>query len=355
MLNSKDTATALEFASQLPEMLRSMRSGSLIEYTKPTRVEPVTLIDNRAARLPYIEDVMSTALNVFSAYYLQAVSLSVNVGQINVRHILGRLNPNRDVLDSLGQGTAALKSRYSSEGLMKLPFPQDKTWSQEASTSVDTKSVQDNANLSVGKLLDVNVKSGDHEAKFPIQVRLFSKTVLPDVMVHTLSLDSKKQGLGERIHKWRSGQIDLIKDLILCQDMVDAHRENLVKDASGYYQSRVHQKRKNELSAVLSGKSSIAGASSIFILTADTAKELERASRLRLDKFRDREKLFKETYAMLMFVVDPEWETVTIYHRSISDESNISVREMQRANKGDKGPDILDILNALRDNKAPSF
>lgn len=91
----------------------------------------------------------------------------------------------------------------------------------------------------------------------------------------------------------------------MAQDMIDEHRKNLMTDGSGYYQAQVGRKNKNMISGILSRNPSVATASSIFVMTSDTAKDLERNARARLKNFSDREKIFKDTYAMMFLSSTP--------------------------------------------------
>lgn len=355
--------TALEFTSEISDLIRAGRSGSLIEYTKATRVEPITLIDQRAVNLPYIDDVLSAGLNIFCGYYLQAVALSVNIGNVNVLKLLDKLNPNRDPIESAASGRWAEMAAGSLEGFgSSLPFSDDEAdpYSQEATTNVNAKDagniklLNENANLSIGKLIDVNVESDGAKASFPVNVRLMSNIISPETLVNIMSLGAADKSFKERYHKWRSGQIHFIRDLIMCQDLIDAHKKALMKDKSGQYKSRMKSRSKNKLSAILSGNPSVATASSIFVITEETAKELESAIRGKLKKFATREKLFNDTSAMMMFVIDEEWEQVTIYHRSIESATTVSVKELQRKGNG-KGPDILDVLTAFQKSTSPTL
>lgn len=349
---TNEFSTALDAASQVGELLRSAKTSSLVEYTRSTRVEPTVLLDTRASQLPYIEDVLNNGLNIFAGYYLQAVSLAVDVGSVNVVKLLDKLNPNRDPLDSLADRKRGLSSESFKHG---LPFPGQSLSQEAVDLSQGVKQVNEMANLSVGKLIDVNIKSGKESASIPVAIRLRVNSIRPDVMTHTLSLDSKDTSVKERWHQWRSGQIHFFKDLIMAQDLIDQHKKNSIKDESGFYRARSNQKRNSALSMLFSGKISVATASSIFVMTKETAKELESKLRGRLSDFKTREKLFQETYAMMIFVIDPDWEQVTIYHRSIDAATEASVREIQRSNRSKNGPDITEILNAFRQSKSPSI
>lgn len=380
----KEVYTALDVASDIGEVIRSAKANSLVEYTRSTRVEPMVLLDTRAAQLPYIEDVLNNGLNIFAGYYLQAVSLAVDVGSVNVVRLLDRLNPNRDPIDTFANSFSRESFKHG------LPFP-GQSLSQEAVNangkpiynskdymkklqkdaddkarkkyedgksssdfSQGIKMVNEAANLSVGKLIDVSIQSGNQKSSIPVAIRLRVNTIRPDVMTHTLSLDSKDTSIKERWHQWRSGQIEFFKDLVMAQDLIDQHKKNMIKDESGYYRARQKQQRSNSISALLGGMS-VATASSIFVMTKETAKELESKLRGRLSQFKTREKLFQETYAMMIFIVDPDWEQVTIYHRSIDSATEASIREIQRSNKSKNGPDIAEILNAFRQSKSPTI
>lgn len=366
-MNTNDVVTALDVAGQIADIARNARSGSLIEYTRATRVEPSVLLDMRCAQLPYIEDVLNNGLNMFAGYYLQAVSLAVNVGSVNVIKTLDKLNPNRDPLSSMSlQSMESFKHGLPFPGQPSLEAFGDsikgaheevygKGGNEGVSTRDAMKQFNESSNLSVGKLIDVNIESEGQKASIPVSVRLRVSTIRPDIMTHTLALDSKKVSRKERFHQWRSGQIEFWNDLVLAQDLIQKHRKNLMNDESGYYKTRTSSKRRNTLSALVSGEISVATASSIFVLTKETAKELEREIRGRLKDFKVREKLFEETYAMMMFIVDPDWEQITVYHRSISEPTEASIREIQRSNKSKGGPDIAEILNAFRQSKSPTI
>lgn len=93
--------TALRFVLNLGSgLFKHQKADSLVAFTKATRVEPITMIDQRAIALPYLHDVLQAVNSMFIGYYLQAVALLVNVGSINVVKLLDSLNPQRDVRDA---------------------------------------------------------------------------------------------------------------------------------------------------------------------------------------------------------------------------------------------------------------
>lgn len=366
-MSKTDLVQGLELVGHISQKLRAAESDSLIEYTKPVRVEPVTLVDMRASQLPYINELLHSVLNMFAGYYNQAVSLSVNVNGINVLQLFDSLNPQRSPIDALSgsskSGWAELAdfAGESFEDANALFIPGEYTHESEGaltgSVSDSSKTMSENYNLSVGKLLEINVGDGQRNAKFQILTRLRTQELRPQIFIDTLALDtgvddSLFKQMKDRWHGWRSGQLSFIEDILLAQDLIEKHRKNLMDDQTDYYKRRRRDRRRNRLSALISGRPSVAGASSIFVMTSETAREFERKFRGSLDRFRDREKFFSNTHGMILVVVDPDWEQVTIYHRSIEEPTEITVREIQRMHKKG-GPDIMEILNAFRQSKSP--
>ena len=413
-------STVLAKAAALPAMrfvlslgqglFKHSKADSLISFANSTRVEPIALIDSRAVHLPYIADIMQSVNSMFIGYYLQAVSLLVNVGSVNVIKLLDTLSPTRDVGAA---GNAFIVSRVSRESCMLslesyrhgLPVPQEtaslednnkydasvnsqlKNF-QKADPIVDTvsgtagmrnlrqqqhdtmtdakgnlgsgsivdphKAVSEAVNLSVGKMIQVNIESEGKKASFPISVRLIATPIAADVLTHILGDGSRNTTAVERFHAWRSGQLEFIRDIVFAQDLIDEHRKALIKDPSGAYAEILKRRRGNNAAGVLSSTPSIGTASNLVILTSQTAKELEMSIGGRLSDVHTRKKVFDNTYVMIMVVVDTEYEQVTIYHRGIALPTKLSVKELKTANKG-TGPDVAEILKAYQLGNNPTI
>lgn len=399
MSNNGDLATGLEVVQNIAKAVQISQAHdrSLIEYTKPVRVEPLTLIDMRASQLPYINELLHTVLNIFTGYYSLAINLSVGVQGVNVKRLFDQFNPQRDFRRTGVLLKEELDERYRSESRepstqsvldageiaeiysslenrQALVFPgqsysaeRDSDFTEIAKGSennvrgVDApKSLKESENLAVGKLLEITVGKGkDADGVFQILARLRSQEMRSNLLVDTMSMDQGRddslwQQFKERWHGWRSGELRLVRDIMLAQDLIEKHRKNLMEDTTGYYQSQRKEDRRHFWSSLLTRDPSVAGASSIFVMTSETARELERKMRGSLDRYSDREKLFSRTRGMLLVVVDQDWEQVTIYHRSIKDPTEVTVSEIKRLNKKG-GPDIMEILQAFRQSRTPSI
>jgi len=351
--------TALGAASKIIEGFRTLNTDSLPEYTRSTRVEPIVLLDDALRSQPYTEDLLQTLTSIFSGYYLRAIAISGNVGRIDTIKLLDKLSTNRSPLDSaLSTGAASLEDYthqlpdYSKNLGVSLEARDTKTSRGIGKDGI--RNLNEVTNLAVGKMLEVEITDGDHSATIPVNVRLSVMAISGSNLTHILTTDTKDNSASARYHEWRAGQIEFMRDLILCQDIIDAHRKNLIEDTSGIYTNMITKRGKNRLSAVVSGSPSVNTASSMAVITDKTATSIEREIGGKLKQFRKREKLMESAGLMLLVVVDTEWEQVIIYHRSIDEATELSTKALKSANKG-SGPDVSDILNAYKLGNSPSL
>ena len=395
--------SVLQRIGDIPDVVRRLGSNyktkSLIDVTQVARVEPLTIVSRDCLNLDYTGDVMQSLLSIFSGYYLQAVALSSRIDSVRVVRALDRLNPDRQFNDLLLLSQEALVEQVcvSAESFKyRLPTRSNKValaeeieratkprrLAAEASDflgkvnvedpdehdknretgggSVDTKDgikqVLEISNLSVGKLLNVTMSIDEKQLMIPISVRLSASSMTDTSIVHLLALKKEDNTLVERFHAWRSGRISLIKDLIFCQDLIDEHRRALMNDEAGVYSEIIRRVNNAKKFGIVSGNPSMVSASNIFVISEVVAKELEKAMSGKLSNPRIRQKVFDNTYAMILVVIDREWERVTFYHRGISAETEVSVKDIKSANKGSKGGiEITDVIKSLSSGNAPAF
>lgn len=365
MSTKEDLITTLGYVNDVRKALSETSGNSLIEYTSVARVEPIVLMDNSLTNLTFMPDVMQSITSIFSGYYLQAIALTMNVGKVDVIKLLDKVNPNRDPWIALESKTLDSHLEQKDSYAYRLPTRDSVTLADlydepaleaKNSTSIGRDTLQilkTPSNLAVGKMLEVNVENEGSKATFPVSVRLVPVLAMPKDVVTTLTLGSKDKTFWGRYHQWKAGQIDFVKDLVLCQDLINDHKKALIKDPSGIYRQSASRKTKGLISTLLSGNISVATASNIIVISEETKKKIEIELNMRFKDFRSREKFFKDTYGMLMVVVDPEWEGITVYHRSIEAPSNLSSSDMKTV--GSSNVDVGEILKAYQLGNAPKF
>lgn len=470
-----ETAGTAAMAEAKKQLANSNGVGSdLVRFTQSARVEPILLMDKNAVNVPFIQDVVHTAFNMFTGYWLLAVSLDAKINGISVGRRLDKFATDR----SLGDATMTMISeslesyKASLEGF-GLPFieeilqeeevasmeavngqdmaaaataaaildeEEDMTPQERKAADVERARMQKKAdeaaaearrevqaaeerarraqekaddraqriadeelrnaqrkadelesyarrkadelerienerkeraktggtgvtnaakyvekitNLAVGNVIDVSIKEDGKEAIVPVTIRLRVAGMPSDVMVQTLAVGGKDVTFRSRWRAWRAGEIGFWSDFVLAMDRVDAHRAAMMKDETGYYKAVYGRATNNQMTAaILKDGPSLSTASSIIVMTEQTAKDLERRISGELKNFKTRQGIFGHTYSMLMIIVDPDWESVTIYTRGIEMPTKLTARDIKTAGKSDS-KELMEILKSYQLGRAP--
>lgn len=356
--------------------LRSNRPQDLVSSTQSARVEPILLMDQRAVNVPFIQDVVHSLYNLFTGYWLLSVSLDTTINGVSVGRRLDKFATDRDLANATANAITNVMSPSASLESMDigLPFAKDilreQFESYQASLEADddgkkksavlssahvsdpAKVVQQITNLAVGQVIEVVISEDGKEAKIPVMIRLRVAGMNPAAMVQTLSVGGADMSTRGRWRAWRAGEISFWADFVMAMDRVDAHRAASMKDETGYYKTVYNRAANNGMVEVLGQGPSLATASAIIVVTEDTARELERTIGGQLSSFKVRQGIFGMTYSMLLAVVDPEWESVTIYTRGIEMPTKLNARDMKQAGKSDS-KELMDILKSYQMGKAP--
>ena len=344
---------------------KTVNPGSLIQATDVARVEPLCIVASDCVHLDFAPLVAQSLQSLFTGYYLQALALTTQVGDVKVAKVLDQLNPNRDW------------KMPAFESLQDIKTPIDKNWKlakesynwslptdekkKDTMASVDSKSskasqelVADMTNLSVGKLVNVTIKSGESQFTLPVSIRLMANQMPEQSVIQLMTIANQNNSFSERYHAWRAGRLSFIKDLILCQDLITEHKKALMKDKDNVYSEIIARSNKSKLAGLFSGDPSLAAASNLIICSKNTIAQVEDKLGGKFSNPKIRDKVFSTTYAMIIAVIDPQWERVTFYHRGIAAHTDMGIGDLKASNKG-HGPEVSDILKAYIAGNAPSL
>lgn len=369
------TTAFMKILANLPKAFASAKADSLIEFTKPARVEPIVIMDRSVATQPYAHDILLTANYMIAGYYLQAAALECDVGSIKTLKLLDKLNPDRDPKNNV----ALLLNDILSSEAHPIGLPEAKRINSQSSledmtlTTANgneydvqdtadmvgggkdlTKKLNDNPNLSVGIMLELNLESNGHKATIPINIRLNVAPVPTKTLIDIVSLAVKPDTAKERLYEFKAGMLN-IWDMAVCQDLIDKERAVMINDQSGIYKEIMKRKRKGLWSTIFSlgTRPSVAKASNIMIISDTTASQVEQTLGGKLSNPRMRAKLFEDTLLMLLFVVDTRFEMITIYHRTIDQATELPLKSIKGTSN--KQPDVMEILKSYQQQQAPRF
>ena len=403
VLSATDSLNAISKAIDAYDTAKALSGEtSFSEFTRAANLEPRVMVEDTLKTLPQLPKFLMGLTNIYTAYYLQAISLTATINDISVISILDKFNPNRDaslsrllknintakkdktssyakfskesyayVLPNYNNyGTVPVKMQKSLEAevakLIEAKNAEDaKTKEQQAKEELEKekihynvssglKNIQEADNLAVGRLVQVKLTQNDQSYEVPVAVRVRPMFVPKLIMRELVALGDVKESWSERWHKMRSGEISLVSDWIFQSDVINHKRKLLALDKQGLYRELINRRKNNKLAALTTGHVSLGSASSFIVISAQTAREVELTSGQSLTDAAFRAKVFGENSAMMILIVDTEWERVVTYTRGISGGVDYSFKDFEGFGKGN-GPDITEIMKAYALGNNPRF
>lgn len=345
---------------------------SLSDVAHLSRAEFLTLVDNDCLNVDFLPEVNQSVLSIAIGYYLQALAVLGTVDSAKVVTTLSRVNPNArfnsDRSFSLESHQLSLTDNSDGRRKMalesykwKLPTNQDDVALendkvlQSFGKDGAGASLSANSNLSVGKFVDVKLKDGDGTViTLPVSFRLNVKVAPSKDLISILDQAGLNKTFVERFHAWREGEIEFIKDFLLCNDLIKERKRLLMNDKSGALTQLISRTNKSRIHGLLSKNPSLGAATSIFVISSTTAKELEKSLVGSLDDFRIRTRVFESGHMLLLVVIDKQFEEITFYHRGLADPTTLRLRDIKMANK-DSGPNLVEIMTAFMRGNNPTF
>lgn len=359
---------------------------SLADISKIARVEPITLISSNLTGTKELYDILHGILNIYTAYYLQAVHiLSAQLTDIRILKILDKTNPDRDLKTLLTSGYTAYESftehrknirtlslencKYKlpllesdKENKIALEFLTDEEDEDTNALSSSIKKLDtfEKLGTAIGKVIEVkfNVKKEDSkvpdEVSIPVVVKLDTMIIPAEVIDSILVSNKDEITLGSRFKDAISGRINFIKDFILASDLIKSQKKTMIKDPTGYYSTMLKRINNSKIYSILSGNISLAGVSSVIVISEEDEQEIQKQIGGKLTNQTTRDIIFDNTSAMMVVVVDKDWDRVSIYIRDIDGFSQNSFDDFKpMINKANNN--IADIIKSLSLGNAPSF
>lgn len=363
---------AIELASRVSNDLKAasktaasaskfLNNHSLVDVASVARVEPITMVDADVINVDCLNDLMQSLHSSFSGYYLQAVAMMGTIGEISVGQRLAPLNPNRSLgFEAMHLGAKAIQAKTEFKHRLPLSAHKRDVALEEVKTpslapsDKAIESVKEAANLSVGKVFNVTLREGGITATIPVSIRLMVNIIPTRMMIDLFTYrDGFDLDMKERYHAWKSGRLEFVRDLVLCNDLIDKRRKAAIKDNRGILSMINGRASGNAVAGFANANASVATASNIAVISSETLDQIELSINGKIDSLKTREAIFSNTNLMLLAVVNKGWQRVQLFTRGIDGYSDMSWKDLKNASK-DSGSQVTDILKAYMLGTAPN-
>lgn len=362
-----DLKSAADSISDLANLVEAVmgqtgeHARSLTGFSKQTMVTSVTYVEDTLIDNDITVPLMGSLNQLYLGYVLTALHIYTSIdGVQTVRTIIGRLaNEGLEVTDS-PELTSFITEQFGKANV-----------STEAYDNIKNLTVEDAVkHLVVGRLLEfefntVNTeRGGDHN-----KVKTGSKTIVPIYVqmfpvimpastaeaVITLNFPPK---LLRRWKMVKAGEIRFFRDFVLALDLIQDHKKAIKSDKGNVLGDFYRHKSKNQsrhLWGMINKRKHNNLASSTLIFSKDTFEKACDSAGLNFDSAIDRQRLFDESYAIMIVVVDPMYDMVDIYYNAISMHSEVPFKSIKKAGESKNGIDMAEMTKMISMGSAPKF
>lgn len=359
------------------EGVADLNATSLAEIARLTEVEAITVIDNSLTVYDSTTDVLKFINSLFAGWYLSSASIMTDTGRIKTVKLLERLNPSKSpsyaVCNSILSGFKAAASSLESTAVgTSLPTtsaaleaytvasgevsqentPPDASMVNSARVANDLTTV---ANLSVGQTVTLCLNDQGTSKDINVNIRLITVPTTRSLLRTILTWSNKDLRLKSRLSAWRAGELRFWRDVVLMRDVFTDRKRIMMNDKSDLLVNMLGRGRDSMLQSVLTATPSVGTMSSVLVISSDTLRDLEQSELDgRLRDYRFRQRVMNATGLMVIAVVDPMSEFVTIYTHTQSLPSEYSIKQLKGASKGGN-TDLGEIIKLMNQNQMPNF
>jgi hypothetical protein len=229
------------------------------------------------------------------------------------------------------------------------------------SSSVGVRSITTSENRigPIGELYEItltNPNNKDVSIKVPVFVQMQPSMVPVDIAPRFIDMNVMPS-LWQRWTQMNAGELSFWKDFILNRDLI--HRQKSVlknprtAKAFSEFLKTVAKKDKYALADV-TDKSTAARsgnlANSVVIFSEDTVAQAKADSAIDLHNPRDRQRYFRDTYTMIICVIDPIHQRVTTYFNGLDGSLDNSYNEFKPKDQKFDPKDFMQAIQAFSTN-----
>lgn len=343
-----------------PESIHDSASNiSLTKHFKNTVLTSRIYIDGTLGQDPIVADIARAAQTTYA-------SLIMNALQID--RLVSKTQSVRELLRTVSTEHFNETLVIAADGFAKFCGSTE----AEAPTAGGANLVKsaETGSFPIGRVIEVEFRNPEAAGNAPgikinLMVQIQPYQVSSQIVGEFIRLNASPS-FSQRIMQWKAGEISFMKDLILGFDIYDRRRKLLRNDTSGVLTEFLRdQVRKDgtHFSQVLEAIAVGAGrrppkrniANTVLVFSEESVQRVKGEIGFDLHDPADRAKYFRETYAMLIYVVDPMYNSVKLYMQGIDGVGDYSFDMFKSKGKGNEVVDLLAAIREMDKGRAPRF
>lgn len=374
-MNDNQPSRILGMFGHIADALHSSGSKSIAQFTKDQRITPRVAVDTALVNNPLLVDTLHTLNGIFSAYIMQSAVRKLNVNNIRTNRLLHSLSTDRTKMGSgiLGAGTlgeiaASMEDFHGglpTGGVVQNdnPFAVGLRVAREDHRGVSSRlgrgavdGIRQNANLGVGRILDIDVSTNGNEAPIQLLVQFQTQVISGEYIERLLVTGLGKETAKQRAIRFKAGELRGWRDVVMLDDVIKAERKLRREDAAagGMFKRILDERTKSGFLSLLSLNPHVNQLNNIYVINQSSFDKMEsELGSLEFDQAR-RDKMFEESGALFLVVINDRYETIRIFTHSLDGSTELTGRMVkQMGGKGDI--DVMDIFKQFQNNNSLVF
>lgn len=223
--------------------------------------------------------------------------------------------------------------------------------------------------IPMGRQIEVELANPDHPkdpgVKISLLIQMIPYLINAEITPEFIKLNARA-GFLKRWLMWKAGEISFWKDFVFATDIFRNKRAVLKNDPDGVLADYLRDQAKKDRNVLGQIYDALAAggqtkdpnrniANTVLIMSEDQVKRAKVDSGFDLHDSADRKRFFQQTYAMLIYVVDPMYNTVKMYMNGIAAVGEYTFDMFKPKGKSNDVVDLLSAVNAMSQGKAPRF
>lgn len=345
--DSKDISTAADAAGKARHAYNVVSTTSVHQSANRAIIAPMVCVEEGLAQAEFTNDLMQIVMLRDIVATLTHLSLqnTVEMG-VKVADVIGTISPNRAGMLAFS-GLEAIDSNLKKKG-----GDQKEDTSLVNYVEIGNKVVADLMEytpLAVGKVVTATLYGeGGKRIDFPLTFRQLPILINPKDLKTIFNAAKAEDGFFARLMMMKTKEITG-PELLTGRDLVKERFKIQNKDMSGYYKEAVKRDTGNKSMAIRTGLVSLNTLANSFIISSDSAIQLELEIGKRLSDNRSRVEIFKAVKANTIVVCNQDRGIFTFYTHGSDMPEEYTRKQIAIKSKQDNGSnnlaDLVKILN----------
>lgn len=355
-----------KLATKLHEAYVDARGfGSLSQYTKGTTVRGRLYIDGSVVNEPVMSGLASSLQIIYCGMVLTALRMNQFIGGgktlKELLHVVATEDMKAPYVD-IASSMESFNRKYDFGGAGSLEIEVADSGDEQKKAPIhSTKPAEEverleNGRVPVGRVIELEITNAEGKVigKIPITVQLMPY-VMAAATARQFIVHNSTPGFLNRLAQLRAGEISFWRDFIFGFDIAKSRGDAKRQDKSGIlveHANRVFGKSQTLANGLIDrfvGNAQNAPrnvANYLMVFSEQTAKEARVASSIDLHKYSNRQKFMESTFGVMLAIVDPMFNRVTMYYSGIEDGATFPYDAFKQAGKG--GTDPIDLVRAMQ-------